>query len=142
MCHIKIIKLQVAVQIPATNFPCLQSVIAIMAGSTSTPNDASASTLPITQSSKLYVDTETGEQVSKSEREMSWKRCVYWRVDNNPLAVKRRMKQREAAKKKSERVSTGAVQTGVQQTPKDDEEELNPNVRSPHEQFSFVTYRK
>jgi hypothetical protein len=45
-------------------------------------------------------------------------------------------------KKKSERVSTGAVQTGVQQTPKDDEEELNPNVRSPHEQFSFVTHRK
>lgn len=42
------------------------------------------------------------------------------------------MKQREAAKKKSERVPTGAVQAGVQQPPKDDEEELNPNVRSPH----------
>ena len=40
------------------------------------------------------------------------------------------MKQREAAKKKSERVFTGAVQAGVQQTHKDDEEELNPNVRS------------
>ena len=77
LCRIKISKLQTAVQIPATNFPYLQSVIAIMADSTSTPNDASASTLPITQSSKLYMDTETGEQVSKSEREMNWKRCVY-----------------------------------------------------------------
>ena len=132
LCRIKISKLQIAVQIPATNFLCFQSVIAIMADSTSTPNDASASTLPITQSSKLYMDTETGEQVSKSEREMSWKRCVYWRADNSPLAVKRRMKQREAAKKKSERVITSVVQAGVQQTPKDDEEELNPNVGSSH----------
>ena len=91
---------------------------------------------------KLHEDPETGEKVSKSERTRSTLRTLHAVVRLLMCnIVKRRMKQRDAQKKKAEKKVIAPLNSTKAKTDEKPEDELNPNVsqlQSPNVSMTLI----